>query len=317
MDPTSSPAEQPAAPETPPQAAAPANSGEGVAEQYVTSELAKARTTLRNTQIYGGVGLTVLALYLGFMTFRVVGWAEPHAAAEVATGIISERVNTGAADMAEQFKERIPETIAALPDAAIKQLPELREALVARIEGDLTHYCQSSSEELGKHLDAFLKDNKTQIQTVFEAGQDREALRKVGPALEKELMSYISAPTEGGGESVKAKIDKALAMLKEMKGKTAHLATAPNLTLDELKTRRAIALISRTVNKQLRGVNVQKAVLEHADHLMSAPAPDAEETAASAAAPSTNSAAPSAMGTSPSANSAAPSATGAMGNAAH
>lgn len=242
-------------------------SGEGVAERYVAAELKKARATLRTTQIVTVLGLAALTLYLGYMTSRVVQYAQPEQAAEVATGLIAERVNVSAADMAEQFKTKIPGIIAQLPDHAIQKMPEVRQALVSRIETDLRSHAAQSSDEMGKHLDEFLATNKSQIQTVMEAGADRAALKSIGPALEQEMMAYLSIKPAKGGDSIRDSVNKSLKMLQTMKTETDRLTANKNLTLEQRKTRRAIAIIMGTVKRETGGINIQKAVLEGVDSL--------------------------------------------------
>ena len=249
--------EVPATPET-----APAGRG-STAEKYIANELFAAQKALRTTQIVGIVLVAFITIYMGYMTAKVTGYAQPATAAEVAIGIIGEKVETGSSAAAESFKEQIPVIMKQLPDTVIATMPQAREALEEQVETDLRKYCKGTSDELGKHFDAFLKLHKDELKTVFEVGADKAALHKIGPSLEKELMGFISAPPEGGGDSAKAKIDKALNVLKEIKAKTTRLATAKNLTTEERKTKRAIAIISHTVNKELKNINLQQAVVDH------------------------------------------------------
>ena len=241
----------------------PANSGEGVAENYVSTELVKARQTMKMTVLGSAILLVVLGIYLGSMTYRVTQYAQPDVAGEVASGLIAERVNDNANAMADKFKEQIPIVMASLPDEAIKRLPDAREAIISQVETDLEKHVAASSDQLGKDLDTFLDAHKDEIKTVFEVGQNREEVKKLGPDLEKELMGYIQAPPEGGGQSIEANVNQALTMLKTMRATTNKLATSKTLTPDELKTRRAIAIISRTVNKQLKGIDAHTIIADH------------------------------------------------------
>lgn len=262
------PAETPATPVST-SASAPlpvlAASGEGLAENYIARELREARKSLKITQIGTLVGLTALTLYLGIITARLVNYAQPANAAEVANGIIGEQVSQHADSIAGQFKTQLPTLIAGLPDQAIQQMPTWRENLVSQIENDLQTHAKTSSDELSSHLDTFLSSNKEQIKTVLEVGADRQSVKQIGPDLERELMSYLEAPPEGGGDSIKTKVNQSLAMLTAMRNKTAHLANTPSARLspEERKTKRAIALIARTVNRELKGFDLHKAVAEH------------------------------------------------------
>ena len=51
--------------------------------------------------------------------------------------------------------------------------------------------------------------------------------------------------------SIKDKIDKSLDALKKMEGQMDRLANATDLTSQEKKTRRAIAIIAKTVDKNI------------------------------------------------------------------
>lgn len=261
MNPTPSPEDFSSAPTPAPLAAS--SSGEGIAERYVLSELQKARKILRLTQIVSVLAVLALAIYMGIMTSKVTNFAQPAVAADIANGLISERVSDSASAAAEQFKQQLPVVMAQLPDQAIEQMPSFRESLEAKVEEDLRSYSTQSSEEMGKNLDHFLDSHKDQIGTVMEVGGDRKALQAMGPDLEKEMMSYLEVAPAGGGESIKTKLDKSLEMLRVVKAKTNRLASAKDLTTEELKARRAIAIISRTAHRELKGVDVQKAIADH------------------------------------------------------
>jgi len=254
----------PVVPETLPSPVTPSfapSGGEGVAEKYVSDELKKARATLRSTQIGSVLALLVLALYMGYMTERVVGFAQPPAASEITTGIIAERVNDNADSFAANFQDRLPAIMEGLPQQAIAQMPAARQALTNRITSDLNTQATQSSAEMGQDLDTFLDQNKDQVKTVLDAGSDPAAVHAMGPELRQVLSAYLAKAPEGGGDSIKGQIDKSLQMLDQMRATTARLAANRNLTPEEQKTRLAIALISRSVGKSLAGINVAQAVV--------------------------------------------------------
>ena len=76
-----------------------------------------------------------------------------------------------------------------------------------------------------------------------------EALKLLATDIEQELMSYLEEKPEGGGESIKAKLDSSLDALKRIEKQMDRLANGKDLTPQEKKTRRAIALISRKLDK--------------------------------------------------------------------
>ncbi|MBI3192129.1 MAG: hypothetical protein HYZ36_05630, partial [Pedosphaera parvula] len=64
----------------------------------------------------------------------------------------------------------------------------------------------------------------------------------------QELMGYLEEKPEGG-ESIKEKLDTSLDALKRIDKQMERLATAKDLTPQEKKTRRAIAIVSKKLDK--------------------------------------------------------------------
>jgi hypothetical protein len=62
-------------------------------------------------------------------------------------------------------------------------------------------------------------------------------------------MSYIHESPQNG-EALGVQIDKSLSSLQEIQKKMHHLAANKNLTPEEKKTRRAIAILSTSIDKQ-------------------------------------------------------------------
>ena len=149
------------------------NLSEGVAESYIATELKKARAGLQRTMITSLVLLAVVGGYLGYIAYTFNKNLQPAAAAEIAAGVIDERVETHATDIAAQLQERIPALISELPDYAKTELPTYRAALENQIETDLTRHCQSMSAQLGQHMDEFLVAHKADVKDLLAAGQDK------------------------------------------------------------------------------------------------------------------------------------------------
>lgn len=234
---------------TQPAASSPASAAEAVASQFVADELAKARSSLKKTRLVGIILLVFVASYMSFITISLMNYLEPKSAAELANVKISEQVDERANDIAVQLKTKIPTFIAQLPDFVLGKLPEYREALESKMETDLTDYCLTASTQMGKQLDDFLVLHKDNIGHLLKVADDKEALKLLATDIEQELMSYLEEKPEGGGESIKAKLDSSLDALKRIEKQMDRLANGKDLTPQEKKTRRAIALVSRKLDK--------------------------------------------------------------------
>ena len=130
-----------------------------------------------------------------------------------------------------------------------------RASIEDRVEKDLTKYCQDTSAQLGSRLDTYLDKNKDEMKGMLSAANDPVELKKVGDSLKRDLMGYLR-DKPASGESVGDQIDKSLAALQEVQKKIHHLAVDKNLTPEEKKTRRAIAILSTSIEKQVPTVPI-------------------------------------------------------------
>ena len=220
---------------------------EPVAENFVHQELGEARKSLRATQIWASLAALSIILYTGFITNHLNNTLEPKAAAQVATGLLAEQVEAQGPQIAADIRQRVPKLIEGLPDYAIKQLPQYRTALESQVENDMTKYFTSSSKELSNSFDELLDSNKASIGQMLKDGKDPEATRVVGNALEKEMLTYVTTVSLNG-ETLSTKLDSAYDSLTRVDTRLAKLAANQNLTPQEQKARRAIGILSNTVN---------------------------------------------------------------------
>ena len=236
--------------------------GEAVAERHVHRELRQAKKSLLLTQVVSVAVLLLTASYMTYMTMQVRSYAQPEVAAEVANGIIAERVDLYADQAAQNFKGQIPQFMSSLPDQALAAAPQLRENVVTQVESRLTDYSEKYSDQLGGNLDEFLDKNKDQIGAILKDGQDKKTVAELGPQLELQLLQFLEEKPEGGGESAQTQINKSLAVLTQMKQRTDKLAAGKNLTPEEQKTRLAIAIIGQTINRETKGLNSEQLINE-------------------------------------------------------
>ena len=219
---------------------------DSVATRYIAAETQKARANLKWTRIIGLVALVLLGGELIYITTKFSASMQPHAAAEIADGLIMQQINDRGPDLAKQLKEKIPEYIQQTPDYALKELPKYRVSLEDKLEGQLTQYCKTTTQKLDTQLDTYLTDHKDNIKGMITTGNDPEITKRVGQDLKKQFLTYIQEK-QTGGESIQDQLDTSLAAL-EGTAKTMHrLAAGKNLTAQEKQTRHALAVLTASI----------------------------------------------------------------------
>jgi tetrahydromethanopterin S-methyltransferase subunit G len=219
------------------------------ATQFIATELRQARVALQRTQLIGLLILLLVGAELAYITNHFEQSLRPHAAAEIAEGMIARQVEDKGPDLANQLKEKIPQFLDQTPDYVLHQLPVYRESIEDRVETQLNQYCQRTSQQLGQHLDGYLDAHKDQIKGMLTAGNDPNAVHAMGASLKQELLSYLQDKPQGG-ESIVDQLNNSLVSLEEIQKKTQRLATAKDLTVSEKKARRAIAILGQSIDKQ-------------------------------------------------------------------
>lgn len=234
--------------DNPPQV--PQAGGESVAEEYLVRQVREARSALRRTQIGAMVIGLLLIGYFTYVTATLQSALRPQNAAEIANGLIAQRVEEQGPQIAADLKQRVPALIAGLPDYAIREMPGYREALENQIVKDLEGYSTASSKELEENLDTFLTAHKDEIKQVMEDSADPAVVKQLGAELETEFLSHLKETPISHGETLQAKLDKTLEALQAVEKKMARLATAGDLTPQEKKARRAIAILSTRIDRK-------------------------------------------------------------------
>ena len=224
-------------------------SGEVVAERFLDREVTVARRNLRATQIIGSLATLAALGYMGYMNYALSRTFEPHAAAEIARGLVQERVELQANEVAAQIKERVPKMVADVPDYALKQMPLYREQLETQVEGDLKQYLTQNTPQLEGYMDDLLTAHKDEIKQILTDSKDPNVVKALGDVMEQEMMKKL-AETQVNGESLQGKIGQSLDALQKMESKMHRLATAKDLTPQEKKARRAIAILTHTVEQK-------------------------------------------------------------------
>jgi outer membrane murein-binding lipoprotein Lpp len=231
--------------------------GASIAEEFLAAELAATRRALQRTRIAGVLVVLVVIGYMSFVTRALQQELQPKAAAQLATTFVLGQVNEKTDALASQVKERIPALVAGLPDYAQRELPRLREALEDRIEQDFQAHCQTTAQQLGRHLDDFLQAHVVQIRALLNTAEKKpEMLQALAPDLEQEIVRHLGDKS-AGDESLKEKIDQALVELQKVEAQVDRLAKNVNLTPQEKKVRHAIAVIASSAEQQTRQLELQ------------------------------------------------------------
>ena len=298
---------------TTPPTSAPVTSNAGrAAETFITEEVAEAKRSLMITRIASALLSIFVVVYLGIITSKFKESMQPANAAEIAHGIVVEKVDEGANSLADEVKRRVPALIEQAPDYALKQMPIYREKLENQVLGDISGYARENAPKLGEHLDDFLTAHKDEVKQMLDDGQNPAVTDAVGEQLEQEFLASLKDTDAGGGESYREKMDKSLAALQDIKKKMDHLAANKGLTPAEKKTRRAVAILAAKITEQTVAPAIApvKAAASSATNAINAAAENntpAEESV-SATTPS-GAPSPAASGAAPSASAAtAPSA---------
>jgi len=228
---------------------APQDAAAQVATQFVHDELGKARTSLKRAKLTTLILLAVVGGYMGFITNFFVGYMEPKNVAEVATGIVTEQVDQYSTQIADRIREDVPKLVADLPDTIIKSMPDFREQLEDKVEEILIENLTEHSEDFGRHLDDFLGIHQAEIKELLDTTGDKEKIKVLMTAMEQDILEYLEGEAEDG-ETIKHKLDVSLAAIQNVEKQLNRLANAKDLNPQELKTRRAIALISKKLQSE-------------------------------------------------------------------
>lgn len=222
-------------------------SGEGVAERFVDHELVETKTSLARTRIICVVLVLFVVCYVGYLTAGFHANLEPNGAAEVATGLASQRLDDLEPKFTEYIHEQVPEMIRKAPDEVISRLPEYRKQLETRVDQTVRQQAEQGATQLNKQLDDFLTAHKDEVGQLLKNGQDPAKVEQLGEELDKSLTEFLTT-TKVGDTTIQEKLDNTLVTLKQVSARTAKLAGNTGLTPSEKQARHAIAMLMRRIN---------------------------------------------------------------------
>ena len=232
---------------------------DNIAEQYILDELAKSKISLNRTRLFSIVSLIAAVVYMGVVTANLGQFLRPAQAAELARGLIAQRVEEQGPEIAAQLKQQIPGLINQAPDYAMAQLPVYRQNLEDQFDASLKSNLASGSDQMNKNLDDFMSTHKDEVKTALASGADPAATKQLGDGITQEFLGSLKT-TQVNGESIQSKFDDSLEALTSVQKKMDRLANGSNLTPQEKKTRHAIAIMTKTINRQTPKLSVPVAV---------------------------------------------------------
>ena len=222
--------------------------GEGIAEAFVERELAKTKTRLMWTRVLVPVGVIATGVYLGLITNGFRENLQPKSAAVITTSLVNQRMDDAEPQFASFVLEKVPETIRRAPDYALQRLPEVRASLEQRVEDELRSHAKSTSDQLSKELTDFLNLHKTEVEAMLTEPNKAGTADAMGAALEEQFRTYL-AEQPVGGETIQSRLDKTLKAMDDIEVHTSRLALNQGLTPAEQKSRHAIALLMRKIDR--------------------------------------------------------------------
>lgn len=221
------------------------STGGETAIAYLAQELPQARKTLKRTRIVGAILICCVGAYIGTISYIMVGFLQPQEAAQVASGMLSQRVASDGPAFAAQVEREIPLLIRQLPDYLIKEIPNYRKEFQKTLESECQNYCSAFSKDFGDQVDKLIDDHKAEIKTLLDNASDRAAIRKVLPDFDRVVTDFMKSDVDG--IALKKHIDDLAAALKEVEKRMDRLANGKDLTPEEQKTRRALAVLAKVI----------------------------------------------------------------------
>lgn len=227
----------------------PAAAGEAAAA-YVAQELPKARKALKRTRIIGLVLVGLVGGYISFISLTLVRFFRPREAAQIASGMVIQHIARDGPVLALQIEREIPLLIRQLPDYVIRELPGYRRDVELALEGELQAHCAALGRQLGNQMDERIDSHQSELKSLLEHPNDRAVLRTVLPDLDQTITGFLTADADG--KVVQEHITDLAAGLKEIEKHMDRLANGSNLTPEEQKARRSLAVLAKAIKDKTK-----------------------------------------------------------------
>jgi hypothetical protein len=161
--------------------------------------------------------------------------------------MVVQHVQANGPVLAASIEAEIPALLHQTPAYLKEQLPLLRAHLADKLDQEFRTYCHTLSSDLGHKMDLFIDDHKTEIAKLLENGNDRAAIRKALPEFDAVINDFVQHDVDG--RELKKHIDELAAALKTVETRMARLANANDLTIEEQKARRALAVVTKVASQ--------------------------------------------------------------------
>jgi hypothetical protein len=224
--------------------------GETAASAYIATALSKARQTLKRTQVIGTILILAVGVYTGVISAFMVKSCRPEEAAQIASGMLSQHAAERGPALAAEIEKEIPALIGQAPDYLIREIPLFRKDLQRLLEAEYRAYCITFSKKLGEQTDILVNNHEAEIKTLLECAGDRTAIRQIIPEFDQTIARFIR--DDADGRALKKHIDRLAAALKEIENRMDRLANGADLTSEEQKARRALAILARMIEENTR-----------------------------------------------------------------
>ena len=220
------------------------------AAAYIAQELPKARQTLKRTQVVGSVMVCLVGGYISFISLTLVKFFRPQEAAQVASGMLMQHIASDGPVLALQVEREIPLLIRQVPDYVIHALPGYRQEIEVAMETELQTHCIALGRDLGKEMDAQIESHQADLKSLLEHPNDRVVLRTVLPDLDQTLTGFLTADADG--RALQEHVTDLAKGLKEIEKHMDRLANGSNLTPEEQKARRSLAVLSKAIKDKTK-----------------------------------------------------------------
>ena len=241
----------------------PALTAEGAAAGYIAAQLPKARKTLKRGRMVGAIMILVVGIYISVISVTTIGFFQPRAAAEVASGMVTEHLANKGPELVGQLEKEIPILIRQLPDYILQEVPRYRLEVERTLETELQAHCKTLSKEVGEQMDVLMDTHKAELEALTKTPEDRAALQKIIPNLDQIVNDFLA--TSPAGTNAGRHISDLASELHEIDQRVDRLANGKDLTPEEQKVRRSLAVLARAIKSksdepQTTGVPVKKLV---------------------------------------------------------
>ena len=220
------------------------------AAAYIAQELPKARKALKRTRIIGLVMVGLVGIYISFISITLVKFFQPREAAQIASGMLVQHIASDGPILALQIEREIPLLIRQVPDYVIHELPGYRQELELALEAELQTHCVALGRDLGKEMDIQIDSHQAELKSLLEHPNDRSVLRTVLPDLDQTLTGFLTADADG--KVVQEHITDLANGLKEVEKHMDRLANGSNLTPEEQKARRSLAVLAKAIKDKTK-----------------------------------------------------------------